>query len=125
MSDRQTAAQPSTAPAAWDGVDETVVLLAGAAALGHWVADHPLGSLVGALWTLLYAAALARLVRRCGSAWLTWTLTHQPALCVLLALALASCLWSLAPMLTLVRAASLLGTTLLGVFIGFACPPRG
>jgi O-antigen ligase len=45
-------------------------------------------------------------------------------LCVLLTLALASCLWSLAPAITLQKAASLLGTTVLGVFIGYTCPPQ-
>jgi hypothetical protein len=118
---------PTSAPvrsrkAAGRAADEIVVLLVAATALGHWMSDLPSGSFWG-LWVLLYGAAVARLVQRFGSQWLTWTLTHQPALSVLLAWAFASCLWSLDPAITLRRAASLLGTTLLGVFIGYSCPP--
>ena len=119
---QRTGAQPDAEPPAWGGLDEIVVLLVAAAALGHWMSDLPRGSFWG-LWVLLYVAAVARLVQRFGSQWLTWTLTHQPALSVLLTLAFASCLWSLDPALTVRRAASLLGTTLLGVFIGYSCPP--
>lgn len=119
---RRTAAQPEAQPPGWDGFDAIVVLLVAAAALGHWVSDLPLGSFRG-LWGLLYVAAVTRLVQRFGSEWLTWTLTHQPALSALLILALASCLWSLDPALTVWKAASLLGTTLLGVFIGYSWPP--
>ena len=119
---QHTGAQSEAEPPAWDRFDEILVLLVAAASLGHWMSDLPLGSFRG-LWVLLYVAAVARLVQRFGSEWLAWTLTHQPALSVLLTLALASCLWSLDPALTMRRAASLLGTTMLGVFIGYSCPP--
>jgi O-antigen ligase len=120
--DQRTDAQPEAEPPAWGGLDEIVVLLVAATALGHWISGLPLGSFWG-LWVLLYVAAVARLAQRSGSEWLSWMLTHQPALSVLLTLAFASCLWSLDPALTVRRAASLLGTTLLGVFIGYSCPP--
>lgn len=119
---QRTGAQQEAQPPGWDVFDEIVVLLVAAAALGHWVSNLPLGSFRG-LWVLLYVAAGARLVQRFGLEWLRWTLTHQPALSALLILALASCLWSLDPTLTMWKAASLLGITMLGVFIGYCCPP--
>jgi hypothetical protein len=76
------------------------------------------------LWLLMYMAAAARLVQRFRAEWLIWEIRRQPALCVLLALAAVSSVWSLAPAITLQRSISLLGTTVLGMFIGHACPPQ-
>src|SRR4029434_8395204 len=72
---------------------------------------------------LLYATVAIRLVPRHGFDWARWTLARQPILCVLVTLAFASCLWSLDSLLTLRRAASLLATTLLAIFIGFSRGP--
>jgi len=118
------AAGPDRGLPGWDGVDAIVVLLVGAAALKTRLSDLPIASLIVAgLWVLLGALAVKRLVQRFGSAWLTWTLTRQPALSALLILAFASCLWSLDPTLTVRTAAALLGTTIVGVFIGYSWPP--
>jgi O-antigen ligase len=62
-------------------------------------------------------------MQRFGTEWLAWTVRHQGALCVLLALTVASSLWSLVPATTLQKSVSLLGTTLLGLYIGCACRP--
>src|SRR5262245_5041219 len=80
--------------------------------------------LYNVLWVLAYLAVSARLVQRFGTEWLTWTLRQQPALWLLLIVAFASTLWSLAPSLTILKAAELIGTTVLGVFIGYACSPQ-
>lgn len=109
-----------------DGIVAVAMLLAAAVALAGRVSDQSFGPvLLRALWWVIYLAAVVMLVRRFGIEWLTWTIRRQPALCVLLALAGLSCLWSLAPPLTLQKSASLLGTTVVGVFIGYSCPgPR-
>ena len=124
--DQLTSARYQTAaPLGWDGVGAIAILLVAAAALRIWVAHLSVGPfLLRVLWALIYLAAAARLVQRCGAEWLSWTIRHQPALCILLALAAASSFWSLAPLLTLQKAASLLGTTMLGLYIAAVCPPE-
>ena len=122
----QTAAQQeSPEPLGRDEIGAIVILLVAAVGIHDRLPDLSiLPFLSRVVWWVLYSAAAARLVQRCNTEWLTWTIRRQPALCVLLALTFASGLWSLAPPLTLLRSASLLGTTVLGLFIGFACPPR-
>jgi O-antigen ligase len=108
-----------------DGIGAIVILLMAAVSLRGWVSDLNVAHfLLRVLWWIVQLAAVARLLQQFGPEWLRSTIRHQPALCVLLTLALASCLWSLAPAITLQKAASLLGTTVLGVFIGYTCPPQ-
>jgi exopolysaccharide production protein ExoQ len=106
-----------------DGVVSIIILLV--AATDPRVCGDSSASLLvfRVLWWVLYVTAAIKLVQRQGVDWLRWIVAHQPALCVLVALAFASCVWSLEPLLTLHRAASLLSTTLLGVFIGFSRGP--
>ena len=120
-------AAPGEAPLAlgWDGIAAILILIVAAAPVRGWMTEPGLvDQLSRALWWLIYVAAALRLVQQSGTEWLRWTTRHQPALCVLLALTVASCLWSLAPLLTLQRAASLLGTTMVGLFIGYSLPPQ-
>ena len=113
------------APLGWDGIGATLILLVAAAPVRDWVSDHSIVPvLFRVLWWLIYLAVVARLFQEFGTAWLRWTIRYQPALCALLAVTFASCLWSLAPALTLQKAASLLGTTLVGVWIGSTGPPQ-
>lgn len=105
-------------PLGWDEIGAIVILLVAAAHLGSG------GLAKRVLWVLIYLAAPTRLVQRFGTDWLRWTLRHQPALSLLLVLAAVSCLWSLTPLVTVQKAASLLGTTMLGVFIGYTCRPE-
>lgn len=120
------AVQPEApAPLGWDGIGAIVILLVAAADPHPWVSDASIGLFaLRVFWGLIYLAAVTRLVQHCGTQWLTWTVRHQPALCVLLTLTLASSLWSLTPWFTLHKTAALLGTTLLGVFIGYVCRPQ-
>lgn len=109
----------------WNGIGGIVILLVAAVSLRDWVPDSSAPALLlRLLWICLYLAAVAALTLRFGTEWLAWTIRRQPALCILLMLASASCLWSLAPLVSLQKAASLLGTTVLGVFIGYTCHPR-
>lgn len=121
----RTAAQPEpVAPLGRDGAAAVVVLLVAATGIHDRLPDlSVLPVLSRMLWILMYAGAAATLAQRYGTEWVTWSLRRQPALCVLLVLTAASTLWSLAPPITLLRSTSLLGTTVLGVFIGFVCPP--
>jgi O-antigen ligase len=107
-----------------DGIGAIAILLMAAVSLHGWVSDLSVAHfLLRVLWWTVQLAVLARLLRRFGTEWVRWTVRHQPALCVLLTVTLASCLWSLAPPITLQKAVSLVGTTMLGVFIGYSCPP--
>ncbi len=127
VADGKRAAGPHEAPQSLGGdeIGAIVILLMAAASLQGWVSDLSVANvLLRVLWWAVQLAAVARLLQKFGTEWLRWTIRHQPALCVLLSLALASCLWSLAPATTLQKAASLVGTTVLGLFIGFTCPPR-
>jgi O-antigen ligase len=109
----------------WDGIGAIAVLFLAALNARDWVAVPSAGFLFfRVLWVLAYVGAAARLVQLFGTEGLIWTLRHQPALCALLAMAVASGLWSLAPAVSVHKATSLLGTTVLGVFIGFTCPAQ-
>jgi len=112
-------------PLGWDEVAAIgILLMATANVRGVVAVPSPGFVLYNVLWVLAYLAVSARLVQRFGTEWLTWTLRQQPALWLLLIVAFASTLWSLAPSLTILKAAELLGTTVLGVFIGYACSPQ-
>jgi O-antigen ligase len=121
----QSREQPATDALGRDGIFAVLILLVASVSLGNWLPESSAAVLLlRVVWVLLYLAAVAVLTLRFGSAWVAWTLRHQPALCILLAVALASCLWSVAPPVSLRTAVSLVGTTALGVFIGYCCPPE-
>jgi len=108
----------------WDGVAAILILLLAASDVGGWVENLPVGRLlVRALWCLLYVGVFLHLVQRFGARWVAWMTRYQTALCLLLAWALLSSLWSLAPLETVQKSLSLVGTTVLGVYIGYALPP--
>jgi exopolysaccharide production protein ExoQ len=126
-----TAAERTTAPhdteeaLGWDEIAAIGILLMAAVGVHDRLPDLSILVFVPrVLWLLMYVAAAARLVQRFRAEWLIWEIRRQPALCVLLALAAVSSVWSLAPAITLQRSISLLGTTVLGMFIGHACPPQ-
>lgn len=107
-----------------DGIAAAFILLFAASNASGWVQHLPIErALVRALWWLLYLGASLRLVHRFGTAWLTWMTRRQWALCLLLAWAASSTLWSLVPLETLQKSLSLVGTTILGVYIGYTLPP--
>lgn len=107
-----------------DGIAAAFILLLASSNAGGWVQHLPMErALVRALWWLLYLGASLRLVHRFGTVWLTWMTRHQSALCLLLAWAVLSTLWSLVPLETLQKSLSLVGTTILGVYIGYTLPP--
>lgn len=109
----------------WDGIGSIIILLVASVSLGDWLPPSSFEVvLLRLFWVFLYLAAVTILMRRHGTAWLGWTLRHQPALCILLAAAWVSSLWSLAPLVSLQKATSLVGTTVLGLFIGYTCPPQ-
>jgi len=108
----------------WDAIAATLILLVAASNVAGWVQNLPTERfLVRALWWILYLGAFLRLVQRFGAGWLAWMMRHQSILCLLLAWAVLSALWSLAPLETLLKSLSLVGTTILGVYIGYTLPP--
>lgn len=84
-----------------------------------------LAPLFTALWLALYLWAAVRLSLAFGGAWIGWLARERSLLLVVLAAALLSTAWSIAPSLTLQRAPHLVGTTLLGIALGLVLPaPR-
>jgi O-antigen ligase len=94
------------------------VLLAGP--FGYWIGH---GAILGC-WTVLTFLVVLRLWASCRDEWLQWLFRHLRAVLFVLAVALASPLWSLDPAWSLYRATWVIQTTLLGLFIGYRCTPR-
>lgn len=135
MSDGEARAAPAIAnregaraaavPLGWHEIGAALILVIAAAPVRDWVSDQSLLPLmVRAIWWVTYVATAVRLFQLFGAEWLRWLARQEPALCALLVLALASALWSLAPALTLQRAASLLGTTVVSVWMGYVGAPQ-
>jgi len=82
----------------------------------------PLSKLVSLLWFLNYGFAALALFVSFGINWLTWLVRYRLPLTLLLIGAVASCLWSIDPGLTLERSVHLLGSTLIALYIGFSLP---
>ena len=72
----------------------------------------------------LYLVAFGLLCHHHRLRWLRWLLQRQPLLCTVLIVAVASWLWSIAPEFTWTRSILLLGTTLIGVYVGYCFAPR-
>ncbi len=123
--DDNVAAHPPAEAPRWDELGAIMILLVAGAPVHDWFSDQSLVPVVfRALWWLTYLAAAARLFQQFGTDWLRWMIRRQTALCLLLLLTFASALWSLDPLLTVHKAASLAGTTLVAVWIGYVSPPE-
>lgn len=79
-------------------------------------------ALVTLLWLLCYGLAVALLFSRHGIEWLGWLIRFRLPLLLLIAGAMASIAWSMAPGLTTERSIHLVGSTLIAVAIGFSLP---
>jgi O-antigen ligase len=80
--------------------------------------------LATALWAVLYLLAVTMLVRRFSLSWIVWTARHMPAVLLVLLMAILSSAWSPAPDLTLRRSLALVGTTLVGLYLGLRFSPQ-
>jgi exopolysaccharide production protein ExoQ len=78
----------------------------------------------GNVWTLLYLVAAVRLTQRAGVTWPLAVLRRYPALCFFLLVALASTVWSEHPSVTLTRSISMIGTSLMGIYVGHVLSQR-
>lgn len=109
----------------WEASAVVVLLfLVGTDVLEH-IREAPNGSLILQVsWALVYLAVGFLMFHRFGREWLDSILRRQMILCALVAVALASAFWSVDPFLSFRRAISLVGTTLLGVLIGYYFTPR-
>ena len=103
-----------------DGVVAILALLLTSELFQHLWQDLPGGAtgLAGLRVALFLYMGLA-LQRHAGADFIPWLVRRQPVLLLLLALAFLSALWSLAPERSLTRAATLLATTMTGIFIGY------
>ena len=103
-----------------DGVVAILALLVTSELFQHLWQDLPGGAtgLAGLRVALFLYMGLA-LQRHAGIDLVPWLARRRPVLLLLLALALLSTLWSLAPEHSLARAATLLATTMTGIFIGY------
>jgi O-antigen ligase len=102
-----------------DGAVAILALLVSSELFQHLWQDLPggatgLAALRGALFLYMGLA----LQRHAGIDLIAWLARRRPVLLLLLAMALLSALWSLAPERSLARAATLLATTMIGIFIG-------
>ena len=107
-----------------DGVAAILALLATSELFQHLWQQLPGGALAlaGLRAALCLYMGLA-LWRHAGSEVIRWLARRRPVLLLLLALAVLSALWSLAPERSLARAATLLATTMTGIFIGYRFAP--
>ena len=106
-----------------DGGIAIAILLFASLDMAGWVENPSIARfLIRATWWILYVAVAIRLVQRFGIDWIVWLIRRQVLLGLLLALAVASSLWSLAPLESLHTSVSLMATTLLGVYIGYVLP---
>jgi O-antigen ligase len=76
------------------------------------------------LWIASYITVGWILCLHYGIRWFFWIARYRSLLGIVLLVALASVLWSVDPILTLQRAIHLIGTTLIGCYIGIHIPPR-
>jgi exopolysaccharide production protein ExoQ len=108
-----------------DGVVAILALLATSELFQHLWQELPGGAagLAGLRVALFLYMGLA-LHRHAGTGLIPWLARRQPALLLLLALALLSALWSLAPERSLACAATLLATTTTGIFLGYRFASR-
>jgi exopolysaccharide production protein ExoQ len=109
----------------WDDALAVSILVWG----GHVLADvpdwwPPGTAILQIIWGALYAAGVWALCRRHGLRWLASSVRWLPLLWLVLAIALASSLWSFDPSITLRRALSMIGTTVLGVYLGYSFEQR-
>jgi O-antigen ligase len=120
-----TAPENPSEPLGWDGIAAVFILLVACVSLHNWLPDSS-GAVLAlrGLWIFLYLATVTVLTLRYGNQYVTWMIRQQPALCILLLATLASFLWSVDPLVSLRTAVSLVGTTALGVFIGYHQPAR-
>jgi O-antigen ligase len=81
--------------------------------------ESPQDTLNTALWLMLYAVSCFLLLARHGRDWFTWMLRHRLSLCLVLAIASLSFLWSINPGLSVQRAIHLVGTSLAAICIGY------
>lgn len=72
----------------------------------------------GEIWFVFYIVTCIRLFQAMGAGWPFWMLKRHTVLCCFLAFALLSTAWSEHPDVSLNRSISLVGTTLIGVYVG-------
>lgn len=114
----------SRSPMGCDAVAAIGILVFASLNVAGWVAHLPTPSvLVRVVWWIVYLGVGLRLLHLSGLAWLHWLVRRQALLVTLLATAVLSTLWSLAPIESLRQAVSLAATTLLGVYIGYVLAP--
>ena len=112
-------------PLDWEGWLAVFALLHGAGAFNFVLQPADASAAAEtAVWLLLYLVVFGLFWYRYRLQWVPWLLRHQPLLCAVLAIAAASWFWSIAPEFTWKRAIHLLGTTLIGVYIGYRFAPR-
>ena len=84
----------------------------------------PMRTLETGLWLLLYIIVLASLFLNHNIRWINWFIRFRLLLFVILAVTAASMFWSLNPLLTIKRSIHIIGTTLIGFYIGFHFPKK-
>jgi O-antigen ligase len=103
-----------------DGVVAILALLVTSELFQHLWQELPGGATgLASLRLALFLYMGLALQRHAGIDLVPWLARRRPVLLLLLGLALLSALWSLAPERSLARAATLLASTMTGIFIGY------
>lgn len=84
----------------------------------HW------RTIIGAMWVVAFAAGLWLAIQSAGLRWITWSIGALPLLWLVLVVAVLSSAWSLEPSWTLYHVSWMVGTSLVGVAVGYLVPPK-
>jgi O-antigen ligase len=116
----------ANAPPGLDAVVAACALILGSGVFrDEFLYDWPYGTVVlHLLWSSIYAFVIVWLWLRFRHEWLLWSVRHLPLMCLVLAIALASTLWSLEPAVTLRRSLLLIASSAVGIFLGYNFAPR-
>jgi exopolysaccharide production protein ExoQ len=108
-----------------DSVIAMVALLLGSGMFLDLIGPSPYGWLANdVLWPALYLLVGASMGLRDGYGWILWSLEQLPLLCAVMAISVLSTLWSYDPWRAFHGAAALVGTTMVGISIGYRLTSR-
>lgn len=88
-------------------------------ALGSFGEIESVNIMQAMLWLAFYVMSLAALFWRYGGDWIAWLVRERFILCLAITVAVVSVFWSIAPGLTMLRAAHLVGTTIVAIYVGY------
>ena len=80
--------------------------------------------IIDMMWLVVFATGLYLVFRNSGMQWIVWSVRKLPLLWLVLLVAIGSCLWSLDPSWTLYSVSWMVGTSLVGIALGYLLSPK-